>query len=275
MAFQNSGDSALNYVPCRYGKSKILFRGPAKALTAPYVAMIGGTETYGKFTQAPFPDLVDDQIDQTVVNLGCVNAGTDVFINDQSIADICTKAEVTVIQISGAHNMSNRFYAVHPRRNDRFLRSSTLLQTIYRDIDFTDFNFTRHLLGTLEKNSEEKFLMVRQELRDAWIARMKSMLTKIQGRVILLWLSDHSPDDFEATQAIGSDPVFVNREMLDALRPHVKDIVEVVATQKMIEAGYKELIYADLDAPAAQEMLGQVVHREVADKLAHAIKKLI
>ena len=54
-----------------------------------------------------------------------------------------------MIQVSGAQNLSNRFHAVHPRRNDRFLRASTLLKTIYRDVDFTEFNFTRHLLTTL------------------------------------------------------------------------------------------------------------------------------
>ncbi len=57
MAYENLGESALDYVPCRYGKSKLLFRGPKRKLTAPYVAMIGGTETYGKFVETPFPAL--------------------------------------------------------------------------------------------------------------------------------------------------------------------------------------------------------------------------
>ncbi len=35
----------------------------------------------------------------------------------------------------GAQNLSNRFYAVHPRRNDRFLRASTLMKTIFREVD--------------------------------------------------------------------------------------------------------------------------------------------
>jgi hypothetical protein len=53
-------------------------------------------------------------------NLGLVNAGIDVFINEPMIQDFCAGAVVTVIQVLGAANMSNRFYAVHPRRNDRF-----------------------------------------------------------------------------------------------------------------------------------------------------------
>ncbi len=61
---------------------------------------------------------------------------------------------MTVIQVMGAHNMSNRFYAVHPRRNDRFLRASLgCCKTIYPEVDFTEFNFTRHMLTALATHS--------------------------------------------------------------------------------------------------------------------------
>lgn len=275
MAYENTGVGALNYNPVRYGKSKLLFRGPKADLNAPYVAFLGGTETYGKFVAAPFPALVGEAMEMSTVNLGCVNAGTDVFFNDQSVIDICNKAKVTVLQISGAQNMSNRYYAVHPRRNDRFLRASTLLRTIYREIDFTDFNFTRHLLTTLERTSEEKFEMVRQELRDAWVARMRSLLSKVHSHVVLLYLSDHSPDDADACYAIGSDPVFVTREMLDEVRPLVKDIVEVVGTPEDIAAGKEHMVYADLEAPSVTEMLGPVVHGKAADEIEQVLARYV
>ncbi|MEZ5723123.1 MAG: DUF6473 family protein [Paracoccaceae bacterium] len=84
--------------------------------------------------------------------------------------------------------MSNRFYAVHPRRNDRFLRASNLLKTIYREVDFTEFNFTRHLLTRLKELSEDKFMMVEQELK-AWVARMKTLVSKIEPE----WCCSGSP----------------------------------------------------------------------------------
>jgi len=189
--------------------------------------------------------------------------------------DLCHHAKTTVVQIAGAQNMSNRFYAVHARRNDRFLRASTLLKTIYREIDFTDFNFTRHLLQTLEAVSEQKFEMVRQELRDAWVARMRTMAQKLQGDLVLLWLSDHSPDDEDACAKISGDPLFVNREMLEDIRPLVKDIVEVVATRTEVEQGYDLMAYSDLDAPAAREMLGPVAHSKAATAVQEAIARYL
>jgi hypothetical protein len=271
MAYQNMGEGALNYNPCRYGTSKLLFRGPQKDLNEPYVALLGGTETYGKYVEVPFVDLVEAGAGIKAVNLGCVNAGVDVFLSDETVLDICEKAKMTVLQISGAQSMSNHFYTVHQRRNDRFLRASTLLQTIYRGVDFTDFNFTRHLLQTLAHVSEQKFVMVRQELRDAWVARMRTMADKLRGEIVLLWISDHSADDEVACEAIGADPLFVNRKMIEEIRPLVKDVVEVIATHEEIEQGYDLMVYSDLDAPAAREMLGPVVHSKVATALQDAL----
>jgi hypothetical protein len=275
MAYQNAGENALNYFPCRYGKSKLLFRGPKKDLSEDYVAFVGGTETYGKFVGTPFTELVSAGLQMTTVNLGCVNAGTDVFVSDESIMEICAEAKVTVLQVSGAQNMSNRFYAVHPRRNDRFLRSSTLLNTIFREIDFTDFNFTRHLLTALETTSEEKFAMVRQELKDAWVGRMRVMLQKMPGQVVLLWLSDHELDDAERCKRIMGDPLFVDRDMIEQIRPLVKTVVEVVGSSEEIEEGYDLMNFSDLDAPSAREMLGSVVHARAAKALNEAIAPLL
>lgn len=271
MAYQNSGDGALNYMPCRYGKSKLLFRGPKKSLSDDYIAFIGGTETYGKYVEMPFAELTAAHSDVETVNLGCVNAGLDVFLGDETVMDVCKNAKATVLQISGAQNMSNRFYAVHPRRNDRFLHASTLLRTIYRDVDFTDFNFTRHLMQTLHEHSEEKFAMVRQELKDAWVARMRTMAKKVPGPVILLWLSDHSPDDEEAVNGLDSDPLFVDRDMIEEIRPLVQGVVEVVASCDDIQSGFEQMVFPDLDAPAAREMLGPVVHAKAATQLDAAL----
>ena len=62
---------------------------------------------------------------------------------------------LTVVQVMGANYLSNRFYSVHPRRNDRFLRASTVMQAIFNDVDFSDFTFTRHMLGALYELSPE------------------------------------------------------------------------------------------------------------------------
>ena len=46
MAYAFPGAGALDYSPCSYAGSRILFRGPKADLREPFVACLGGTETF-------------------------------------------------------------------------------------------------------------------------------------------------------------------------------------------------------------------------------------
>ncbi|HGG05551.1 MAG TPA: hypothetical protein ENK28_08835 [Aliiroseovarius sp.] len=275
MTYENLGGGALDYYPCRYGKSKLLFRGPKRKLDQPYVAVLGGSETYGKFLERPYAALVEERMDFPFVNLGCVNAGTDVFVNDQSIIDICANARVTVVQLMGAQNLSNRFYAVHPRRNDRFLRASNLLKTIYREVDFTEFNFNKHLLMALHQASPDKFAMVAEELKEAWVARMKNLISKIEGRVVLLWMSDRAPEARQNCSLESGDPLFIGQEMIDELLPFVSGLAEVIVSAEEIAEGQKDLVFAETEAPATAGMLGSIAQEKAADVLEEILTPLL
>ena len=275
MAYDHLGAGALDYLSCRYGKSKLLFRGPKRKLDGRYVAAIGGTETYGKFMPRPYPDRTEAALGTKVVNLGCVNAGIDVFSQDPAVLEACSGAAVTVIEIPGAQNMSNRFYAVHPRRNDRFLRASTLLKSFYREVDFTEFHFTRHLLSALKAADADRFAIVESELKDAWVARMKALMSRIDSKIVLLWLASHAPEDCTTCSDQGGDPLFVDRAMLEAVTPYAARVVEVVVSPDDVAAGAEGMIFSDLEAPAVQEMLGMRAHQMAAEALTPVLAELL
>lgn len=276
MSYEKQGAGALDYLPCRYGNSKLLFRGPRRRVEGDYVAVLGGTDTYGKFIERPYAARLEDQLRMPVINLGCVNAGPDVYVNDPKVLDICAGARTTVIQVMGAHNMSNRFYAVHPRRNDRFLKASSLMKTVFRDLDCTEFHFTRHMLSSIKERWPDRFDIMVGELQDAWVARMSSLLSKIDGKTVLLWMSKNSPDEEIVMDdpALGTDPLFVNRAMLEALRPLATDIVEVNLSIAASTAGTDGMAFSDLEAPAAKEVLSVKAHQETADELAPILRYL-
>lgn len=275
MAFAYPGDGALDYFPCRYGKSKLLFRGPRRELDRPYVAVLGGTETYGKFVPRPFPALVEEATGIRLVNLGCVNAGPDVFVGDPAVLEIAARARLTVVQVVGAQNLTNRFYAVHPRRNDRFLRASPLLCGMFRDVEFTEFHFTRHMLHTLQSVSAERFEVVAEELRAAWVARMTVLLERLPGQTLLLWMAGHSPSCGGAPPDLSRDPILVDAEMLEAVRPHARDYLEVVASPEALAEGLRGMAFGPMERPAAAGVPGPAVHAEVAQALAQRIMALM
>jgi hypothetical protein len=264
----------LDYAPCRYGTSRTLFRGPAKSLEGAYISVLGGTETYGRFVERPFPDLVGERLGHTAVNFGCVNAGLDVFINDPVIMRACSQSTLTVVQVVGAQNMSNRFYTVHPRRNDRFLRASRKMTEIWPDVDFTEIHFTRHLLNTLRGSSEERFETLRKELADAWFARMRGFARELSGRVVLLWMSDRRPEHL-ADLSSESGPLFITRDMIEALRPEVLDIVEVVSPRPYGPAETKGMVFPEMERPIAERLPGPAMHQLTAEALAPRLETFL
>lgn len=275
MSISDANHRVLDYDPCRYGASRVFYRGPKKQLNQRYVAFLGGTETYGKFIEHPFPALVEAQLGLPCVNFGCVNAGLDVFLHDADVLAIAGQAEVTVLQILGAQNMSNRFYRVHPRRNDRFLTASRLMQSIYHEVDFSDFNFTRHMLTGVSEGAKERFSFVREELRSAWNARMLTLLGQIPGQKLLLWFADHPLPTRLPKSKIGRDPMFVDANMVDRLRQKVDGITQVSLSEKALTSGTSGMRFSELDRPAAQKMLGPLAHQEAAEALVRDLRPLL
>lgn len=274
MSMHGGGQSTLEYYPCRYGNSRVLFRGPRRPLDGAYVAFVGATETYGRFIETPFPKLVEDAVAVSCVNFGAVNAGVDLYLNDPAVLDLITQAEVKVVQIMGAQNMANRYYAVHPRRNDRFLRASDRLEELYPEVDFTEFHFVRHMLGRLQEVSEERFAIIVDELRLAWVARMKQLLTQIHGQVVLLWFAG-SPPPQDDRPDLAQDPLFITRDMIETLQPRVTKVVEVLPSAAAREDGTTGMVYSDFESYAAQELQGPRAHQEAASKLAQVLAPML
>lgn len=284
MSFDVTGRGGLDYFPCRYGRSRLLFRGPRRRLDGEYALFLGGTLTYGRFIKTPFPALLEAETGIKCVNFGWQNAGVDAFLNDPAVMEVAAQARVTVVQIMGAQNMANCFYAVHPRRNDRFLNASVMMKQLFRDVDFTEFSFNRHMLSVLRDISPERYAIICDELRAAWLARMRHLLKGIGGRVILLWFADHHPlvatagqrrGDVLLQDDLGHDPLFVDRDMIETLRPNVTEVVEVVASPVALSQGTTGMIFSPLEASAAAGTFGPLAHREVTEALRPALLRMM
>ena len=271
MSFEGPGESQIDYHPCRYRQSKILFRGPARKVTQGHIAFLGGTETYGKYVPDPFPELVEERVNLPCINLGTVNAGIDAFLAETAVLELCEKADTVVIQTLGAHNMSNRFYSVHPRRNDRFLKASELLKSRYKNVDFTEYAFTRHMLTALRGTSPDRFEAVEKELKTAWVSRMDLLLSNIKARKILLHISTTTAS-MDEPRIFGPDPLFVDHDMVESLRPQVSEIVNVRVPDALARKT-SGMNYPTFEEPAAMQIIGPEVHELIAEKLSAALKK--
>lgn len=266
----------LDYAPCQYDGSRLYFRGPPADLGRSYVAFLGGTETYGKFVEQPFPALVAAATGFNCVNLGVVNGSVDVLGSDAGLLAIARRAEVRVLQVPGAHLLSNRFYSVHPRRNDRFLRASTVLAALYPEVDFTEICFVGHLLARLWEVSPDRFHILREELQAAWSARMRSTLTRLGPATLLLWFAPQMPSDIpweERPDPLRIEPGFVTRRMLDALRPMVRMVLMATPSPRAMAGGTAGMVFTPRQQAAARALLPPAAHEEAAATIARALRE--
>lgn len=261
MAYIARGAGVPLAEPCRYGTSSLLFRGPARPVEGRYVVALGGTETNGKFLAEPYPDRLERMLGLPVINLGLANAGVDVFLNDSGLLPVLQGAVSAVVQIVGAQNLSNRFYAVHPRRNDRFVAARPALRALYPEVDFTEFSFTRHLLQGLRQCSETRFETVAEELRLQWVDRMARLLALLP-RPVLLWFSDVPPPRPGGGAVLGRAPLFVDQAMIAALRQRVAAYVELPA----------EVLGGGDGPPDMLGLPGAEAHHLVAADLARVLR---
>lgn len=275
MAYERLGDSALHYAPCHYGGSKLVFRGPPQRLDGAYVAVLGGTETYGRFVERPWPDLIGAATGLRLVNLGCVNAGVDAFLNDPDVLAICRGARAVVVQALGAQNMTNRFYAVHPRRNDRFLRAAPPLRALFREVDFTEFSFTRHMLSTLQALSPDRFAPVVEELRSTWLTRTRQLLQRVERPAVLLWIGAEPPPGAGAPPRLDLDPLLIDRPRLSQAAERAAACVEAVASATARADAAAGMVLAPGDLAAAAGLPGPAAHAEIAQALAPVLRRLV
>lgn len=275
MSYAFTSEGSLNYFPSRYGTSKLTFRGPVRSTVGDYLVTLGGTETFGKYVQTPFPQLLEGDLGLPVINLGCMNAGPDLYLNEPDILDIATAARACVVQVLGAQNMSNRYYSVHRRRNDRFLAATKLLQGMFPSVDFTEFNFTRHMLTALQTAAPDRFEVVAEELRAGWVLQMRRLLSQLRLPTLLLWISDASPPEPQQRSKILCNAPLIDTEMIKAVRPLATSYIEVVSSPAARAEGVGAMVFAPMERLSAAVLPGQSAHCEIAEQVGAALRSFV
>ncbi|MCC5969403.1 MAG: hypothetical protein JJU15_05600 [Pararhodobacter sp.] len=114
--------------------------------------------------------------------------GVDSRLNDPVLIDRAASARAFVMLLPPLGNQGNSLYSVHPRRNDRFLTARPALKALFPEVDFTEFDFTGHMLGTLAATCAERFAETRQILRQNWLEKLSALLVQLPEQGLLLHL---------------------------------------------------------------------------------------
>lgn len=270
--------AGIDYKDYRFGRAKQRFRGPKPNLERPYIAFIGGSETYGKFIHAPFPTLIEDHLGIACANWGTPGAGPSFFLKDPVLLEACSNARICVISIMGAVSMSNRLYTVFKRRNSRLRSTTDSLRALYPDLELSDFRFAHNMLHRMHQENPDNFKLLEIELREAWVARMKELLDDIETVRVLLWMSTRTPDEPakpEERESYQNAPAFVTREMLERVAPMADLVVEYVAADEVAADPEDGRVFEPAQKQLAALYPGETMHQQTADLLAQPLRDVL
>lgn len=267
----------IDYRIYRFGRSKQAFRGPPPDLGHPYVAVLGGTESYGKYVLRPYPAQLGDELPVGVANWATADAGPTFFLRDPVLLEACCHAEVTVVAVTHAFHNSNRYYSVFPRRNGQVMAVSEQLKALYPGIDFEEFHFVRPMLRRLWRHDAEAFDVIEREIQSAWVGRMGALMSAIESPKVLVWLSDQSPDDTKPFQGRhrGVGPAMVTRAMVDAVAAHAMAYVECVVPPGEADADRLTRVFSEEERRSALMYPSEDMHAEMAEVLYPVVKSAL
>ncbi|MEM7670515.1 MAG: DUF6473 family protein [Pseudomonadota bacterium] len=282
MSLFKTDDPLFDYDPYSFGRSQQIFRGPVPDLRHPYMVCLGSAHTFGRFASLPFPQLVERGLNRPVVNFGTEGAGPGLFLNDPDIIHVANGAEICVIEVMSARAISNRMYTVRARRNERLMRTSELLRGLYPDVDFGQFAGVKGMLRAIERADPDRFRLVHNEIRNAWIARMQSLLNEIERPTLLFWFAEDAPperDEVTTANGGGKHPPFVDGDMIDAVRSDANGYVECCGNaglpQDLTRDG-QVMLFQPTGRPIERNtnLPSPEMHAEAADALMTAIDRM-
>ncbi|KPQ07708.1 MAG: hypothetical protein HLUCCA12_04730 [Rhodobacteraceae bacterium HLUCCA12] len=117
---------------------------------------------------------------------GALIEGIDRRLNDPWLHAAARRARAAIMLLPPLGNQCNPLYSVHPRRNDRFLAARAPLRALFPEVDFTEFDFTGHMLGALAATCPERFAHARQALQQAWLEKLAALMAHMPDRGVLL-----------------------------------------------------------------------------------------
>jgi hypothetical protein len=197
------------------------FRGPPVTGDA-YVACVGASQTFGRFVQAPFPNLIARALGIEVLNLGRGGAGPTFPLGNPLLLERINHARAAVVQVFSARSQSNSLFQVLD--HGMFGRGRGNPQPISAADFYT----------ALLQEDEQLARQIVAETRANYVQSMTELLDAITVPKVLFWFSVRAPEYREQWRLpihrlFGDFPQLVNREMVDQLRSHSDRYVECVS----------------------------------------------
>lgn len=200
-----------------------------------YVAYVGAAQTFGRFVQHPYPELVAARIGVPSLNMGRSGAGPIWYRETAEAMEWLDAAEAVVVQVMSGRSVPNSmmdmpyagaamvFREGGPPDPSFWTGRGTMVEGM-RAGNAYDWVIKNHDEATVRR--------ITAESRANWVDAMTGLLDDLRPRTVLLWFSHRPPDYREGYGSVarlfGGFPQLVNREMVEAVCTRADEYVEVI-----------------------------------------------
>jgi hypothetical protein len=230
--YQATDWEIADYRQYRFDNKKICFRGPSyaglfedksKSRTA---AFLGAAQFLGRFCTQSLPDIIAAETDWKCLNFGFGGASPRLFLSlGESFFDVVNRCDLAVVQILSARAAPNAWLRVKHPHNPNMVSIGDSTEEIFINEAW------KRLLDTLTARQFEQAI---QQTQLNYCRQMEELLGNIKTRKLLMWYSErgtsYQPSFGHWSKVLGGFPQMVQTHMIERLKPHADDYLEVVST---------------------------------------------
>lgn len=201
-------------------------RGPSptdKLEKGKYIVCLGAAQTFGRFVEKPFPQLLSDTLNIPVVNMGHAGAGPSFYSKKMKMIEFINNAQFAIVQVMPGRSMGNSLY-----------ETKTGGEMLLRKSDNQKIGASNAWKEILENYSKEEVEQLVSETRKNWHSEMKELLNSIKIPTILFWFSHRVPKYQEEYKNVSKlfgygSPQLINENMIDNIKPYADYYVESIS----------------------------------------------
>ncbi len=208
---------------------KGMWRGPTcqeKLRIGQYTTCLGAAQTFGRFCEHPYPELLSEELKFPVVNLGAGGVGASNFLIPELIKFV-NNGSFCIIQVMSGRSAPNCYFNSLSGQNAFGLDKRNLGPAAFA---------AKVIQYCIDNKSEQFVKNLVAEMRWAWIRQMFLLAKRIKVPKILVWFSTRLPDyslevkDLSSLNG-GSYPQYIDQQTLLQVIPYFDYFVECVSSK--------------------------------------------
>ena len=275
--YQRKDWDVVDYQLCKMDGIHLPLRGPITwDGTSKFIAFVGAAQTFGRYCAHPFPNLIGDKLNLSLINLGHAGAGPALFIRKPCL-NLLSSAQVVVVQVMSGRSVGTTLLD-NPQANGLLRR---------RDLPNDPLSLWHVAWDKALRDYGSEFISyLVEETRATYVAQMRMLLRAIKAPKILLWFAKRKPeyvDDYSHFDGFFFGfPHMVNDKVVAELRPFCDQFVEVVsrrgAPQKLVNRFDGSFYRVSSESEERQSLDNYYpspeMHEDAAEALCPVVKEL-